>query len=125
MKERLLRGAQMLGALWRSRVRCADGWLPVCACPAPTRFCTVKQQWAELARRCGRPIEADTNLFEVMTVPEFEAAAITVRLDNGVSVGPKGFIPLQAVAGLEENRDAIPAVLKVLATFPGARVVST
>jgi len=42
MKARLRKGAKMLGALWKAGTRCKDGWMPVCSCPEPTQFCTIK-----------------------------------------------------------------------------------
>src|SRR5204863_3608383 len=58
---RLKRGAQMLGALWRSNQRCTFGWgvaghesLPiVCDCQTETRFCKGKRQWIALALEAG------------------------------------------------------------------------
>lgn len=124
MKDRLRKGAKMLGNLWRSGDRCQNGWMPACNCTESKQFCTVKRQWTALAEKVGRVAEPDRMIFEAMTAGELYETGLTIKLDNGVELGPKG-IPLPEAAGFIAEPDSVPAVLKVLARFPGAKVART
>lgn len=124
MKDRLKNGARMLGALWHSGKKCKEGWLPGCSCGSgQTQFCIVKLQWVALAQKEGRAIEPDLMIVEAMTATELEETGMTIILDNGLRIGPSGSISVKEAARLAYEPEAIPAVLQVLKSFPGARVV--
>lgn len=123
MNDRLLNGARMLGALWHSGKQCQDGWYPRCSCPEKTQFCLVKLQWVALAKTDGRAVDDERMIVEAMTAKELAESGMTITLDNGVKIGPAGEITVDEAARLVAAPEAIPAVLKVLKSFPGARVV--
>jgi hypothetical protein len=122
MNDRLLNGARMLGALWGNGQKCRSGWLPECSCPEPTQFCKVKVQWVALTRQDGRTINPDRMIVEAMTARELEESGRTIELDNGVKIGPAGMVSTGEAAALVATPEAVPAVLKVLKAFPGAKV---
>lgn len=123
MNDRLLKGALMLGALWHSGKQCQDGWYPRCSCPEKTQFCLVKVQWVALAQKDGRGVDGERMIVEAMTAKEFSESGMTITLDNGVKIGPAGELAVDEAARLVAAPEAIPAVLKVLKSFPGAKVV--
>jgi hypothetical protein len=123
MNDRLLNGARMLGALWHSGKQCQDGWYPRCSCPEKTQFCLVKAQWVALAKKDGRALDDERMIVEAMTAQELSESGMTIVLDNGIRVGPAGELSAEEAARLVATPDAIPAVMKVLKSFPGARVV--
>lgn len=123
MNDRLLKGARMLGALWHSGKQCQDGWYPRCSCVEKSQFCLVKLQWTALARTDGRTVEDERMIVEAMTAQELLESGMTITLDNGIRIGPAGELTVDEAARMVATPDAIPAILKVLKSFPGARVV--
>jgi hypothetical protein len=145
--ERLLKGAAVLGTLWRKNVRCPEAWKShECKCEPKTEFCKARSLWLNLlvqeivagSRDPGMVGEAgaDTVRWDddsefamvlMMTSAEFEASGLTLHLDfpeiGVVKVGPKGTIPWKAFREKTKNANDIKLVLKVLRDFPGAKVV--
>lgn len=124
MKDRLRKGAKMLGALWASGQKCEKGWIPACSCLEPTQFCIVKQQWVALAKQTGRVFEPDRMIVEAMLAGELFETGLTIELENGVKIGPAG-IPLAEAVKFVEEPETVPAILSVLGMFPGAKMVRT
>jgi len=122
-EDRLRAGARILGELWESGARCERGWMPTCACRHPSKFCVAKQQWTALALQSGRKVKPDEYLVEAMTGSELDETKLTIVLENGLRIGPAGMIPTREASKMVGDPDAVPAVLQVLKSFPGARVV--
>ena len=115
---RLLRGAEVLGSLWRDGDRCASGWSPGCECVAAgtaTDFCEAKRRWvglyiervgAEEARwlATGGPF----GLVMAMTEEQFAATGLTFRIqvpgDVTILVGQRG-ADLSTIRDLSRIRD--------------------
>ena len=131
---RLLKGAGVLGELWRSGIRCpvGGGWM-VCGADHTNQFCDAKRRWVELMEKYlgGRlPFGVKGHepyaLLEMMTVSMFEATKLTVRVEGPpgrkpIKVGPKGthwgtISDLGACEG-EEQLEAWDAVLLIQETI--------
>lgn len=99
---RLLRGARILGRLWQGGPRCADGWSRRCSCTPKTESCVAKLKWIEMVLDYGPDQLALASwtgdepyfVIEAMTVSQFEATGLTVRVDipgrGIIAIGPKG-----------------------------------
>src|SRR3990172_6477082 len=89
---RLLKGAAVLGHLWKSVGRCGNGWALHCNDPegGASEFCCAKTKWIQLLRALGAARLADVDpkspfaTLEAMTVRGLEATGFTV------SVGGRG-----------------------------------
>lgn len=90
---RLLRGATVLGQIWRAGHRCAGGWSRSCDCEAPTPFCQAKAKWIALldslpsghVRDWAKRDDGPLFVVEAMTIAELEASGLTVFV-----LGPQG-----------------------------------
>lgn len=98
-ENRLVRGARVLGRMWREDGPAPCGWEPVCECPTRSRFCIAKMKWAELRlelpdREEILKITSDYWILEVMTAPMFSATGLDIFLDimgeKKLTVGPSG-----------------------------------
>lgn len=100
--ERLLRGAAVLGNLWRSGSRCVGGWSALCPCEEgkESSFCLAKEKWVGLCRDWSPDgleelHEADPHfVLKVMTVRMFEATQLTMTVslqgaEKSIKIGPK------------------------------------
>lgn len=83
--QRLVKGAAILGRLWREGVRCRSEWSGLCPCAAPTDFCLAKRKWLELVRELhdGKyPHDLSGNegflVLECMDGAAFEASGLTI-----------------------------------------------
>lgn len=47
---RLVKGAGILGTLWRDGIRCISAWSGICPCYVRNHFCTSKIKWLGLLR---------------------------------------------------------------------------
>lgn len=125
---RLVNGAKLLGSLWRAGDRCMNGWSVGCLDSAPSGFCEAKAQWIELARETGRTIsEEPFRLAVAMTDEELEATGMTLSIDipeyGPVRLGPKGSMTPAQAAELAGRPAEFAAVMRVLGTFPGSKMV--
>lgn len=84
---RLRRGAEVLGRLWRSGIRCLSEWSGVCPCATPTDFCVAKKKWLGLVRELhdGQyPYDLsgceELLVLECMDARQFEATGLTILL---------------------------------------------
>lgn len=134
LADRLVRGAAVLGRLWREEKRCDLGLAFDCFCADEklSEFCRAKRQWTKLFCETGRDgIDfgpSDGNGFgviEAMTSAELNASGLTLTLDmdqiGKVKVGPKGDLPWADFCKL--GGEILPTVMEVLKAFPGSRVV--
>jgi hypothetical protein len=145
--ERLVKGAAVLGTLFRKKIVCASGWRYVaCSCEPKTEFCKARALWIDLltkeivagGRDPGLVGDAGEGVVRVdddhefalvlmMTSAEFEASGLTLHLDfpeiGVVKVGPKGTLAWKAFRDKTKNASDLKLVMKVLRDFPGAKVV--
>jgi len=127
---RLLKGAEILGRLWRDGGRCADPWGNGCPCgPKASEFCAVKLKWIGFAveHYDGHPfgLKGDEPYYviEAMTVGQFQATGLTAVVeipgfDRPLRVGPKGTVwktisDLGAIEDEVERAIASDAVLRL------------
>lgn len=125
---RLTRGAEVLGVLWRSGVRCEGGW-PFGCCERETEFCAAKKKWIALYLElgtAGRPApDHPFGVIEAMSVRQFEATGITVRVELPgalvpLLIGPKGTVwktvsDLAAIEDVVDRQLALDAVMRIQA----------
>lgn len=138
IQERLVKGAAVLGRLWREGNRCEMTWAQVCTCAAKSVFCTAKEQWVALfdqlmdERKLNPGISEEREIgagifgiVEAMTSAELSASGLTLTLEvdgiGKVKVGPKGDTPWEDF--VKCNGEVLKTVMEVLKHFPGARVV--
>ena len=137
---RLVRGATVLGELWRGGVRCLGEWSRICPCAAgsgETDFCAAKRRWVGiLVELCGGPpyvtpwnaphaLSGNESFFvlEAMSRRMIEATGLTLRIATPgeralLRVGPKGtdFGTLLDLAAIPDGPDqdaALEAVVKI------------
>lgn len=132
--ERLVNGAKLMGQLFRSGQRCGAGWKFGCpdAAASKTKLCRAKGQWEALAVQAGRKISddqappSDFEFVEAMTVKEFVASGLTMKVDLGdgspVRIGAAGEIPIADFITMAIDPTGMNGVLKILRSFPGSKV---
>lgn len=147
--ERLKKGAEILGKLWREGVHCGEEWGVLCPednpmeavdcfCEPKNKFCTAKKQWLMLVTEDGRPESAGPlgfreirqgpfGLIETMTGTEWDATGLTVKIDfPGVGIhgiGPKGIMGRQDLVKLFEAPETLRSIVLMMSKFPGLKVV--
>jgi hypothetical protein len=130
LPSRLLKGASLLGQLWKDGVRCVSLWSRVCPCEPKTSFCEVKRKWIALAEEYyeGPPHGLSGSepfyVVEAMTVSQFRAAGLTALVEVPCSqvpirVGIRG-TTWKTIVDLAELQDddavlavAVDAVIKI------------
>lgn len=127
---RLLRGAEVLGRLFRSGVRCLGQWSGACPCSPPGDFCEAKRRWLGLVLEYhnGRyPHDLvgteDLLVLECMNARQFEASGLTISLAipgvrAPIKIGRFGtvgrtILDLAAIPEGIERDEAIEAVIKI------------
>jgi len=50
LQGRLVKGAGILGTLWRDGIRCISAWSGICPCYVRNHFCTSKLKWLGLLK---------------------------------------------------------------------------
>lgn len=128
--QRLARGAEVLGRLWREGVRCLGQWSKVCPCPEKNDFCTSKIKWLDLLLEFGGgklPYDLSGTegflVLECMDARMFEASGLTILLAlpgcrAPLRIGRKGtcgqtILDLVAIPDGPDRVDAIEAVVKI------------
>lgn len=118
--QRLTRGAEVLGRLWREGARCRSEWAGICPCAEPNDFCLSKLKWLGLVKEFhgGKYPHELSGLegflvLECMTQKDFEASGLTiVRTMPGarspIRVGRGGTCP-QTILDLREIYENDPA----------------
>jgi hypothetical protein len=130
VEERLMKGARIIGELWRLKERCPKGFAAEeCVCEKKTRFCKAKSQWLDLALIDARePIEGEYDLALMMKGLEWDATGLTLKWDlEGVgliNVGTKGNLKMADLIALMENPESARSVLGLMKSFPGSQVQS-
>jgi len=133
LAQRLIKGAGVLGRLYKSGERCARAWSMDCDCAEPLKdFCKAKRQWVKLFLESPRKGDVDFGeefgLIESMTEAELEATGLMLTLEfpelGELKVGPGGQIPWKEFRSFRSyGADALATVATVLKEFPGARVI--
>lgn len=133
--ERLRRGAEIMGELWREGQRCTAQWSSTgkCECKKRSKFCAARSQWVDLmlakdAENQDRQL--DTNdadhpfgLFDHMLASELAATGLTITLDNGVKVGPSGNVGYRlAIEIATDEAPGAGALAMLLKSFRGSKV---
>jgi hypothetical protein len=130
LPSRLLKGAGLLGQLWKEGVRCVSLWSRICPCDPKTNFCEVKRKWISLAEEYynGPPFGLSGNepfyVIESMTVSQFRATGLTALVDvphasTPIRVGVRGttWKTLVDLAALQDDdvvlAVAVDAVIKL------------
>ena len=131
---RLVKGAEVLGRLWREKVRCISEWSGVCPCAEPNDFCTTKKKWLGLVLEYhGGKYPYDLVghegllVLECMDAKMFEASGLTILLELPpkralLRVGRKGtcgqtILDLAAIPAGEERDAAIESVVRIQQVF--------
>lgn len=138
---RLVRGAEILGRLWREGVRCLGEWSGACPCVTKTDFCQVKESWLGLVKELvgGPPYDLPWNggyvlsgtegwlVLEAMTVRMVKATGLTLKIATPgeralLRVGPKGtdfgtLIDLAAISPGPDQDAAVDAIVKIQNVF--------
>lgn len=137
LSERLLKGAMKLGALWRSKRRCAKGWsfdpldlcMMPCACNPKTDFCNGRLLWITLAFQNGQGVDVDFGEYELglmMTMKQWDASGLTmsaiVEKGGDIKIGPKGMMPMAHLAKLAQDPASAASIFALTKAFPKARV---
>lgn len=132
--QRLVRGAEVLGELWRGGIRCGGEWGPICVCQNPNDFCTAKKRFLGLVKEFNDgkyPHDLSGNegllVLECMDAKMFEASGLTVVLEVPpnraiMRVGRKGtcwqtILDIVSIPAGEARDAAIEAVVKIQQVF--------
>lgn len=131
---RLVKGAEVLGRLWRDGVRCVSQWSGVCPCATPNDFCLSKKKWLALVREYnGGQYPAGLSgaegflVLECMTEAMLTASGLTIVKEvpgarSPIRFGRNGtclqtLLDLQALEGTPEYGEAVEAVVKIQEVF--------
>jgi hypothetical protein len=126
VSERLKNGATQLGKLWRSKVRCQDGWdAYLCGCVKKSAFCVGKLQWIMLAASEGRPQEdGEFGLALMMTASEWDLTGLSMEVeieDSGTfKLGQKAESTMKDFGELSKDPESAKSVLMVMKKFGGS-----
>jgi len=128
--QRLVRGAEVLGRLWKDGVRCRSEWSGVCPCEPPNDFCLSKKKWLGLVREFnGGKYPSDLSgtegflVLDCMTMEMLTASGLTIlKVVPGarvpIRVGRKGtclqtILDLAALEGTADYDAAVEAVVRI------------
>jgi hypothetical protein len=128
--QRLVKGAEILGRLWREEIRCRSEWSVVCPCEVKNDFCKAKKRWLELVLEFnggtyphGLSGNEGLLVLECMSNEMFTASGLTIVLSMPpnralMRIGRKGtcwqtILDLVAIPEGQERDAAIEAVVKI------------
>lgn len=131
---RLVKGAAILGRLWREGTRCRSEWSAPCPCAESNDFCTAKKLWLGLVRELndgGYPAGLSGNegflVLECMTEQMLTASGLTITKAipgsrSTMRFGRNGtclqtLLDLQALEGTTDYDSAVQAVVKIQGTL--------
>ena len=146
--ERLKKGAEILGKLWREGVRCGEDWSVLCPadnpleatdcfCEPKNKFCLAKKQWLSLVIDDPReefhgPLgireieQGPFGILMTMRGTEWDATGVTVQFDfPGIGlhgIGPKGIMSRGDLIKLFKEPSTLSAIIKLMKKFPGMKV---
>ena len=130
LKGRLVKGAQILGRLWREGVKCEASWSMKCPCgEGATAFCEAKIKWIGVLSDHHDGVwpyglEGTEPFFviDAMSRSMFDASGLTMKIDAPLScqikIGPKGvdwsaIRDLTAMLDAPDFQEAIEAVVAI------------
>ena len=136
ISDRLLKGAMKLGALWRSKRRCARGWsltpedicMEPCKCEPMTDFCKGRLLWITLAMQNGQGEDSEFGDYglALMMAKQWDATGLTITflIPSGeeVRVGPKGSMSMAHYRELSKDPQSAISILALIKAFPKARI---
>lgn len=109
-RERLIKGAGILGSLWREGNRCGAGWSGICVCVSVKSFCLGKKKWLGLLREFhdgGYPHGLSGSegflILECMDEAMLEAAGLRIL---------KVLPPARALLRIKSEENAFSEILK-------------
>jgi hypothetical protein len=131
---RLMKGAGVLGNLWRQGIRCRSDWSGVCPCEPKSLFCEKKALWLSLVREYNGdiyPAGLSGNeaflVLECMTEEMLTASGLTIVKEvpgarSPIRFGRNGtclqtLLDLQALEGTTVYQEALDAVVKIQEVF--------
>lgn len=131
--ERLLKGAAVLGKLWRKpEDRCAFGWEITfidaeCLCEPKKKFCVARTQWITLALEEDRkPEYGPFSLALMMTAKEWDATGLTMEVEREqeepLYIGPNGVCQMTDLVFLQEEPEVLGSISTLMKAFPGAKI---
>ena len=110
-RDRLIKGAGILGDLWRQGNRCGAAWSGICVCITVKTFCLAKKKWLGLLRELhggGYPSDLSGNegflVLECMDEAMLEAAGLKIL---------KVLPPARALRRIPKGDNDFGALLKV------------
>jgi hypothetical protein len=127
---RLVKGAEILGKLWREKNRCVSEWSGICPCDPKRTFCVAKRKWLDLVLELNDgkyPHNLSGNegflVLECMDEKAFEASGLTILKElpgarSPIRIGKNGtclqtILDLQALEGTPDYAGAVEAVIKI------------
>lgn len=142
LSERLLKGAQMLGNLWRRGKRCDRGWslgeadilstvsplvFSGCSCAKPGDFCKARWLWITLALENQQEIaDGPFGLAWTMTAAQWDATGLTLVVESEkaglLRIGSKGTISAAHLRKLADDPQSAISIFSLTRAFPKARV---
>lgn len=135
---RLRKGAQVLGALWRSKTRCPFGWalivtdelLITCDCEPDkeTKFCRAKRQWVALVSGGREFLSGDLAVPFMMTASEWDETGLSMKVEvdgvGEIKVGKHGTITMTDFRSISGDPESGRRMLGLLKAFPGSKIAS-
>jgi len=128
---RLLRGAKILGALWRSGQKCKLGWnidgtdpdLVLCRCENPTKFCAAKKQWFQLVLCERDPIPGLNGLALMMSGQEWDETGCGFRIGSlVVGTSKDSRMSMRDYHALSSDPESAEKIIRLLERFAGSKV---
>lgn len=127
---RLVRGAEVLGRLWREGNRCVSEWSGVCPCDPKKDFCVAKRKWLDLVLELNGgkyPHGLSGNegflVLECMDQAAFDASELTILKTvpgarSPIRVGRNGtclqtMLDLAALEGTDDYAAALETVIRI------------
>lgn len=132
LKERLLKGAEILGNLWRkSEERCSAGWsLDPCTCEPKKKFCMARLQWLTLSIEAERELhEGSDGLARSMTSEEWDKTKLSFKMDKDgvgefkVGTAPECVMSMTDLTKLSSAPQVLDSIIKVMRIFPRSLVI--
>lgn len=119
IQERLVKGAGILGSLWREGNRCGAGWSGICACVTVKTFCLGKKKWLGLLKELhGGTYPNDLSgaegflVLECMDEAMFKATGLKIL---------KALPPARALLRIPRSENYFNEVLKAAETYSGTQ----
>ncbi len=127
---RLVRGAEILGRLWREGIRCRSEWSGICPCEPQNDFCRAKRRWLDLVMELhdGKyPNDVSANegflVLECMDQASLDASGLTIlkALPGSrvpIRVGRNGtclqtILDLQSLQGTPDYEIGLECVIRI------------